>query len=82
VDCLWVFSDLESALRAARSAGPMVRAINHAGEDAVRAALTEALTLFRLSEGSCRLENKFHYMITTAWPSLLANYRQTNRTFT
>jgi hypothetical protein len=44
----------------------MIRAINHAGEEAVRAAETEALKPFRLSDGSYRMENKFRYMITTA----------------
>ena len=44
----------------------MIRTINHVGEAAVRAALTEALTPFRLSDSSYRLENKFRYMLTTA----------------
>jgi hypothetical protein len=66
VDCPWVFPDLETALQANLSAGPMIRAINYAGEDTVRAALTEALKSFRLLDGSYRLENKFRYMITTA----------------
>jgi SAM-dependent methyltransferase len=66
VDCPWVFPDLETTLQANLSAGPMIRVINHAGEDAVRAALTEALKPFRLSDGSYRLENKFRYMTTTA----------------
>jgi SAM-dependent methyltransferase len=66
VDCPWVFPDLETALQANLSAGPMIRAINHVGEAAVRAALTEALTPFRLSDGTYHLENKFRYMLTTA----------------
>lgn len=66
VDCPWVYPDLETALKATISAGPMIRAINHAGEEAVRAAETEALKPFRLSDGSYRMENKFRYMITTA----------------
>jgi len=66
VDCPWVYSDLDAALRATLSAGPMIRAINYAGEDAVRAAETEALKPFRLSDSSYRMENKFRYMLTTA----------------
>jgi SAM-dependent methyltransferase len=66
VDCPWVYSDLDMALRATLSAGPMIRAINHLGEEAVRAAEAEALRPFRLADGSYRMENKFRYMITTA----------------
>jgi SAM-dependent methyltransferase len=66
VDCPWVYADLETALRATLSAGPMIRAINYAGEDAVRAAEVEALKPFQLSDGSYRLENKFRYMVTSA----------------
>jgi SAM-dependent methyltransferase len=66
VDCPWIYADLETALRATLSAGPMIRAVNHSGEEAVRAAEAEALKPFRLSDGSYRMENQFRYMITTA----------------
>ena len=41
----------------------MIRAISNAGEDAVRQVETEALTSFRMSDASYRLENKFRYMM-------------------
>jgi hypothetical protein len=66
VECPWVFSNLETALQANPSAGPTNRAINHAGEDIVRAALTEALKPFRLSDGGYRLENKVRSTVATA----------------
>jgi SAM-dependent methyltransferase len=66
IDCPWVYADLDAALRATLSAGPMIHAITYAGEDAVRAAETEALKPFRLSDGSYRMENKYRYMITSA----------------
>lgn len=66
VDCPVLYPDLETALRALLSAGPVVRVINHAGEEAVREATADSLKPFRLSDGSYRLENKFRYMITTA----------------
>jgi SAM-dependent methyltransferase len=66
VDCPWIFPDLETALRANLTAGPMIRVINHAVEDAVRASLSGALKPVRLADGSYRVENKVRYMITTA----------------
>jgi len=63
VDCPWAYPDLETELRAFISAGPMIRAISNAGEDAVRQVETEALTSFRMSDASYRLENKFRYMM-------------------
>jgi hypothetical protein len=66
VDCPVVYLDLDTALRALLSAGPVVRVINHTGEESARTATADTLKPFRFSDGSYRLENKLRYMITTA----------------
>jgi hypothetical protein len=44
--------------------GGVLSAVEHAGEDAVRRAITEAAAGFRRADGSYRFENKFRYLIT------------------
>lgn len=63
VDCPWVYSDLETALRGLLSSGPVVRAIEISGEKGMREAVTGALEPFRSSSGAYRMENKFRYMM-------------------
>jgi hypothetical protein len=46
--------------------GRAVRAIEAAGEDAVRAAVLEALAPFRTRDGGYRLENTFVYVVAGA----------------
>ena len=48
------------------SAGGVVEAARESGEDAVRSAIVESLTAYRLEDGSYRLENEWHYLVTTA----------------
>jgi SAM-dependent methyltransferase len=64
--CVWQYRDLETALRGLLSAGPAVRAIQHSGEAAVRAATVEALKPFRAPDGSFRLDNAFRYVLAEA----------------
>jgi len=63
VDCPFAYPDLEAALRGVLSAGPAVRAIQHSGEDAVRAAVAEALVPWRSADGAVRMENTFRYLV-------------------
>jgi len=66
VDMPFVYPDLETAVRGALSAGPAARAIDIAGEVAVRAAVARSLAPFRLSSGAYRLENRFRYLVGVA----------------
>jgi SAM-dependent methyltransferase len=66
IDGHWEYADLETALRALLSSGPAVRAINHAGEQAVRQAVAEAVKPFQTSSGGYRLENRWRYLVAAA----------------
>lgn len=66
VDCPWSYPDAATALRALLSAGPAVRAINHAGEEAVRSAIAESIAPYRTATGGYLLRNRFRYLITSA----------------
>lgn len=66
VDMPFVYPDLATALRGVLSAGPAARAIDFAGEERARAAVTEAIAPFRLASGRYRLENRFRYLIAAA----------------
>jgi hypothetical protein len=59
----WEYADDETALRGLLAPGPAVRAIEAAGEEAVRAGILEALAPFRTREGGYRLENTFVYVV-------------------
>lgn len=62
----WRYVDLESALRGLLSPGPARRAAENSGEEAVGAAVIEAITPFRRSDGQYVMLNAFHYVIATA----------------
>jgi SAM-dependent methyltransferase len=63
VDCLFDYPDEKTALRGFLSAGPSIRAIQHAGEEAVREAVGKAFVAFKTASGRYQLRNKFRYMI-------------------
>jgi SAM-dependent methyltransferase len=63
VECIWHYTDLDTALRGLLSAGPAVRAARHSGEDRVRRAVTEAIMPFRTARGGYRIENTFRCLI-------------------
>jgi SAM-dependent methyltransferase len=65
VACPWYYPDEQTALRGLLSSGPAVRAISHSGEDAVRAAVLEAVGPFRFGNGSYLLRNTFYYAVAT-----------------
>jgi SAM-dependent methyltransferase len=66
VDTLWIYADLETALRGLLSPGPAVRAIRNSSEQQVREAVTNAIAPFKSVSGEYRLENEFRYLIATA----------------
>jgi SAM-dependent methyltransferase len=66
VRCTWSYPDLDSALRGLMSSGPVVKAIETSGEDAVRAAVTTSIEPFRQPSGGYDIGSAFRYLITTA----------------
>jgi SAM-dependent methyltransferase len=66
VPCVWTFHDEETLLRALKSTGFAVKAIEVAGEEAVNDAVLAAVAPYRTSDGGCRIENVFTYVIATA----------------
>jgi SAM-dependent methyltransferase len=65
VVCPWYYPDEETALRGLLSACPAVSAIEHRGEERVRAAILEAIAPLRAPDGSYLLRNTFHYVMVT-----------------
>ena len=47
IDCRWKYPDEQTALRGLLSCGPAIRAIQHAGEAAVREAIVKAIAPFK-----------------------------------
>jgi SAM-dependent methyltransferase len=66
IDCPWAYPDEHTALRGLLSPGPAIRAIQHAGEEAVRAAVLKALAPFKTAAGGYLLKNKYRCMIVKA----------------
>ena len=66
VDCLWTYNDEATALRGLLSAGPAVRAIQHAGEPSVYDAVVQAIAPFRTASGQYELKNTCRYLIARA----------------
>jgi SAM-dependent methyltransferase len=62
----FVYPDVATAQRANLAAGPTRAAINHAGLDAVRAALATALESFVRPDGNVRIENVMRVVIARA----------------
>ena len=60
------YANLETMRRGYMAAAPFVRAARAAGEDAVSAALTEALRPLETATGRYRLEDEVRYLIATA----------------
>ena len=66
VPCVWSFADEETLLRALKSTGFAVKAIEIAGEAAVTDAVLAAVAPYRTSDGAYRIENVFTYVFATA----------------
>jgi SAM-dependent methyltransferase len=62
----WDYPDLETALRGLLSAGPAAKAIEAAGQAAVAAAVTEAISPFRTARGGYVIENTWRHLLATA----------------
>ncbi|MGH6922385.1 MAG: class I SAM-dependent methyltransferase [Propylenella sp.] len=62
IECTFDYPDLAFACRAISSAGPIVRAEQHAGEDAVRRTLVAALGPFVGTGGQVKLSNRFSWI--------------------
>jgi SAM-dependent methyltransferase len=59
----WTYPDQATAIAGLMSSGPVVRAIHHAGEEAVVAAIADFLEPFRTDDGGYRITNVFRYAI-------------------
>ena len=57
------YPDHETALRGLTSAGPVVKAVVHAGDEAVRDAVAAAIVPYRQDGGSYRFENVWRFAI-------------------
>ncbi|MFN2528527.1 MAG: class I SAM-dependent methyltransferase [Candidatus Baltobacteraceae bacterium] len=63
VEVTWQYRDEEHTLRGMMSAGPAIRARAHAGDDATREALREAIAPYRQSDGTFRMKNVFIFAL-------------------
>lgn len=63
VTCVWAYPDERTAIAGLMAAGPIQRAIEHAGEDAARNATVDFLQPFRSAGGGYRITNVFRYVI-------------------
>jgi SAM-dependent methyltransferase len=63
VACEWAYPDERTAVAGLMAAGPVVAAIRHAGEEAVRGDTVAFLRPFRQADGGYRLTNVFRYAI-------------------
>ena len=66
VDWPWAYPDERTALRGLLSTGPALRAIEHAGEDAVRDVVLNVIAPFRTGSGGYRIESSYRYMLAQA----------------
>jgi SAM-dependent methyltransferase len=65
VTCVWEYPDRPTALRGLLAAGPAVRAVRAAGEEAVGGAVAAAIAPFRNAQGGYRIENAFRFLIAS-----------------
>jgi SAM-dependent methyltransferase len=66
VECVWRYADEPTAVAGLMCSGPVVGVIEHAGEQAVRAATASFLEPFRIADGGYRITNVFRYVIGTS----------------
>jgi len=64
VDGLWIYPDLDTAVRGMCSAGVAVKAMEHSGEEAVTSAYAAAFAPFLQSDGSVRLGASFRCLVS------------------
>jgi SAM-dependent methyltransferase len=63
VPCAMTFRDIDHAMTAHTSAGPLQKVIDAAGEDAVRDVIAAVLEADRKPDGALRQDNVFRYVI-------------------
>ena len=63
VICHFDYRDGTETLRALLSAGPAVRAIRHAGNEAVERSVLESVEAFRQADGSYAMPNAFRFTV-------------------
>ena len=63
VTVVWNYADEATAVAGLMASGPVVRAIEHGGEEAVLTATTTFLEPFRTADGGYRISNMFRYAI-------------------
>jgi SAM-dependent methyltransferase len=59
----YIYPDVETAVLAQTASGPAVRAAQHAGQQALHAALMTVMSGYRQPDGTVRLDNIFRYLI-------------------
>jgi SAM-dependent methyltransferase len=64
IACEWSYSDEATALAGLMCSGPVVGVIEHAGEEAVRAAAKAFLDPFRTDDGGYLMTNTFRYALS------------------
>ena len=65
VETVWRYPDEPTAIAGLLASGPVVVAIEHAGEPAVRRAVVEFLEPYRTASGGYEMTNVFRYVIGT-----------------
>jgi SAM-dependent methyltransferase len=65
VECPVEYPDTEVMLKAFCSAGPVIQAIRHVGEQQVYDVVARSMTPYQRQDGSYRQKNKFRYFITS-----------------
>jgi hypothetical protein len=66
VACPFEYPDEETTWKAISSAGPVVRAVQYAGEAKVKQAVLDSLVPYRTNSGGYRQDNLFRYVTATA----------------
>ncbi len=65
VECVWRYPGDATAVAGLMCSGPVVGVIEHAGDEAVRAATVAFLAPFRTADAGYRITNVFRYVIGT-----------------
>jgi hypothetical protein len=65
VDCPFIFSNLNMAVRAIMSSGAAVAAIQRVGTEAVQRAIADSLLAFQTSQGGYYQQNKLRFAIAS-----------------
>ncbi len=63
VDGVWIYPDLDTAVRGMCSAGVAVKAMEHSGDEVVRSAYAAAFAPFLQSDGTVRVGASFRCLI-------------------